>query len=97
MVGFLTDMDRELRRNHEPGGLLFLLEGETIMGRTYTPEQEIVNLRAKRKITHQEASRRLRVLAREEEVEKVAEETAEAKANSGIRGALRSVINYFTS
>jgi hypothetical protein len=56
------------------------------MGRKYTPEQEINNLRSKGKITHQEAGRRIRALAREEVV-------AEVKAN---RGVFRRVLDFFT-
>lgn len=54
------------------------------MARKYTPEQKIINLRAKGEITHQEAARRIRALGRQEE----------AKAN---RGFLRRVLDFFTS
>jgi hypothetical protein len=61
------------------------------MGRKYTPEQEINNLRSKGKITHQEAGRRVRALAREEKAE-AAIEAAKAE-----RGIFRRVLDFFTS
>ena len=60
------------------------------MGRKYTPEQEIANLRSKGKITHQEAGRRLRALVLEEKAEQAAEA---AKAE---RGVFRRVLDFFT-
>ena len=57
------------------------------MARKYTPEQEIVNLRAKGAITQEEARKRLLALTRQEKAE-------EAKAN---RSVFRRVLDFFTS
>jgi hypothetical protein len=66
------------------------------MGRKYTPEQEINNLRSKGKITHQEAGRRVRALKAEQLAEEAEQVAEEAKASSGIRGAFRRVRNFFS-
>jgi hypothetical protein len=60
------------------------------MGRKYTPEQEIGNLRSKGKITHQEAGRRIRALAQEEKAE------AAAEAAESERGVFRRVLDFLT-
>jgi hypothetical protein len=59
------------------------------MGRKYTPEQEIATLRSKGKITHAEAGRRLRALAKEEKAE------AAAEAAESERGVFRRVLDFF--
>jgi hypothetical protein len=64
------------------------------MGRKYTPEQEIVNLRLKGEITKKEASRRIRALTRREKAETVVEKVVEeVKTN---RGVFRRVLDFFT-
>jgi hypothetical protein len=57
------------------------------MGRKYTPEQEINNLRSKGKITHQEAGRRLRALAKEGKAE------AAVEAAKSERGVFRRMLD----
>jgi hypothetical protein len=69
-----------------PAVYYFFWREEHDMGRKYTPEQEIANLRSKRKITHREAGQRLRALAREEKAEA-------AKAD---RSLFRRVLDFVT-
>lgn len=56
----------------------------------YTPEQEIITLRAKGEITHQQATRRLRALSEEKETK---EKETKAKAS---RGILKRVLDFMT-
>jgi hypothetical protein len=63
------------------------------MGRKYTPEQKIVNLRVKGEITRIEADRRIKKLAQEEEAQKEAQKEAQAKTN---RGFFRKILDFLT-
>ena len=62
--------------------------------RKYTPEQEIINLRAKGEITPKEAQRRLKQLSKEEEA--YAKQLAQEEETYANRGIFRRVLDFMT-